>query len=196
MKSGVTVCMPSIPPRWTATGRYMAQRAVASVGAQTRPPDALIIAMDTGHEGVWVTRQRALSSVRTEWAAQFDDDDEMEPNHLERLVAHAEDTGADYVFSYFTPVGMADPLGYFGKPFDPAAPHTTTGVILVRTALAQQIGYTGPAPGDRVAGEDDRFTRACVALGAKIVHLPERTWRWHYHAWTGHPNTSGQPYNW
>jgi hypothetical protein len=89
-------------------------------------------------------------------------------------------------------------------------------VVLVRTELAQAVGYSAPnrcerhkatgprgwhpdcvPPGcDLVGGEDRRFALACYEAGAKIVHLPRRTWRFNYHGYEQHPNTSGQPANW
>ena len=193
----VTVCMPTIPPR---TG--LRARALASVWAQQYPAAALAMAMDTDHAGAWATRQRALAMVQTPWVAFLDDDDEWLPQHLERLLwcqqrtrTHETPAGADFVFSWFEPVGMADHVGHFGRPFDPARPHTTTSTVLVRTALAQQVGFTPPphplGAGDST-GEDDRFVRGCVAAGATVVHLPERTWRYWYH----HANTSGRGDRW
>lgn len=188
----VTVCIPTIPPRST---NRMLPLALRSVFTQTHPAAAVSIAVDIAHEGAWVTRQRALMAVfGSEWVAFLDDDDWWYSIHLERLLACAEDTGADYVFSYFD-TNMADPLGLFGREFDPANPSHTTMTILVRTELAQDVGFTPPHPGDIVSGEDWRFTLGCVEAGAKIVHLPERTWFWNWHPEDSR-NTSGQPHNW
>jgi glycosyltransferase involved in cell wall biosynthesis len=194
----VTVCMPTIPPR--AGG--LRQRALASVWAQEYPAAALALAVDTTHAGAWATRQRALEMARTPWVAFLDDDDEWLPQHLARLLWCQQRTrtsdspaGADLVFSWFVPVGMADMVGMFGRPFDPARPHTTTSTILVRTGLALEVGFTPPPrqlEPEESTGEDDRFVRGCVALGATVVHLPERTWRYHYH----HANTSGRGDKW
>lgn len=187
----VTVCIPSIPPR-----RAMLGRAVASVLAQTAPAAALSITVDLDRTGAAVTRQRALDAVRTPWTAFLDDDDELYPQHLGRLLEHAEATGADFVYPWFEVHGGTDPFPqHFGRPFDPADPVQTTITVLVRTELAQAVGFTAPPDSATVGGqrhgEDYQFTLGCLAAGATIVHLPERTWRWHHHG----ANLSGLP-NW
>lgn len=160
----------------------MLKRAVNSVNAQTIP-HLLITAEDTDRQGAAATRQRGLDQVATEWTAFLDSDDEMDPTHLQQLLAYAEQTEADYVYPWFRVVGGRDPFPmFFGKPWDNAHPHSTTITILVRTELAKQVGFTG-------AGEDFRFTKGCITAGAKIVHYPAKTWTWHH----GPQNTSGRP---
>jgi len=139
---GITVGIPSIPPRAS-----MLARAVGSVLAQELPATAVSIAVDLGREGAAATRTRALRAVRTEWTAYLDDDDEMQPEHLRVLLAGAEESGADYVYSYYTVAGPdgtlmphVDPLQHFGRPFDPARPHQTTITVLVRTDALERIG--------------------------------------------------------
>jgi glycosyltransferase involved in cell wall biosynthesis len=192
-----TVCavIPTIYPRFINGG--MTQRALISVANQSRPVQQVSIAVDTNHEGSWVTRQRALDGARTDWVAFLDDDDEWYPTHIEALLRYARQHQADYVFSWFDcypPEYFHDPLGHFGKPWNADAPHHTTITVLVRTWLARTVGFTPPDPGDVAGGEDWRFTLGCNELG-KIVHLPLRTWRWHWHPGDS-PNTSGQPGNW
>lgn len=193
MTPGITVAIPSIPPR-----TLQLRRAVASVLDQILPASALSIALDHHREGAAATRQRALGGVRTEWVAFLDDDDEFLPQHLQRCLEHATETDADYVFPWFTIPQQPgwDPLNGFGHPFDPASPRQTTITTLVRTELAQSVGFLHPPEGDLVGGnvwgEDYQFTVGCVRAGAKIVPLHERTWLWHHH---GH-NTSGRPDRW
>jgi hypothetical protein len=184
----VTVCVPTIPPRVP-----FLVRALASVWSQTVPIAAVAVAVDHAHEGVWVTRRRAHLMATTPWVANLDDDDELYPFHVEHLRAHADRTGADLVFPWFETVPPGgDVLGHFGKPFDPANPHLTTSTVLLRTELAHQLDLGPPEPDEINANDDMRMVWSAVALDAKIVHLPERTWRWHQH---GH-HTSGQPHRW
>lgn len=176
----VSVVVPYHPARAT---NGLLDRAVASVHAQTMPHQ-LITVCDDSREGAGPTRQRGLEQVTSPWVAFLDSDDEMDPNHLERLLAFAAATGADYVYPWFRVVGGTDPFPFFfGKPWDDSAPHSTTITILVRTELAQQITF------ENREGEDHWFTLQCVEAGAKIVHLPERTWTWHHHRF----NSSGRP---
>jgi glycosyltransferase involved in cell wall biosynthesis len=194
---GVTVAVPSIPPRAAMLGR-----ALASVLAQELPAEAVSIAVDTGRQGAAATRDRALRAVRTEWTAFLDDDDQMLPEHLRILMGAAQESGADYVYSYYTVADAngtllphVDPLQHFGRPFDPAHPHQTTITVLVRTELAQSVGFRDPPEGALIDGqrygEDfDFLVRACQA-GAKVLHVPQRTWLWVHHR-----NTSGLACNW
>jgi glycosyltransferase involved in cell wall biosynthesis len=186
MTSRVTVVTPFHEQR-RANG--MLERAVRSVRAQTVSVEH-ILAEDIHHLGAAITRAHGLHLVETEWTAFLDSDDELDPDHIEHLLAHAAETGADYVYPWFRVVGGTDPFPmFYGKPFDPSAPNSTTITILVRTELAKQVGFTAD-PTVQVAGEDFLFTKGCIAAGAKIVHLPRRSWTWHHH---GGGNTSGLP---
>jgi len=172
----------------------MTRRAVSSVLGQTITPSGLIVEIDTARTGAATTRNKGLQKVTSEWVAFLDSDDQLKPKHLETLLHGAQATGADYVFSWYEPVGFgSDPLPHFGKEFDPENPHQTTITTLVRTELAQQVGFKEPPPGKLIHGqrygEDFLFTVECVAAGAKVVHIPERTWIWNYHGY----NTSGLP---
>lgn len=194
MRPGITVAIPTIPPR-----AAMLTRAIESVLAQECPAAALSIAVDLDRQGAATTRDRALRAVGTEWTAFLDDDDQMQPEHLRVLMQAAEETGVDYVYSYYTVANAdgtllphVDPLQHFGRPFDPAHPHQTTITVLVRTALAQQVGFRDPPEGALIDGqrygEDFLFTAECAAAGAKFLHVPQRTW-----LWVHHQNTSGRP---
>ena len=198
MIPGVTVAIPSIPPR-----ARMLARAVGSVLAQELPAAALSIAIDTQKQGAAATRDRALRAVRTQWTAFLDDDDQMQPEHLRVLMDAAQESGADYVYSYYTVAGPngdlmphVDPLQHFGRPFDPARPHQTTITVLVRTELAQQVGFQDPPDGALIDGqrygEDFAWTVGCAAAGAKFLHVPRRTWLWSHHG----ANSSGRPDRW
>lgn len=175
----------------------MLARALRSVMVQTHPVAAVAIAVDHRREGAASNRQRALDTVRTPWVAFLDDDDEWLPQHVEKLLRLAKEEDADYVWGWFNVIGGTDPFpGHFGKQWDPEDPHQTTITTLVRTELAQQVGflksYAGATPDGNRSGEDWSFTNGCSEAGAKMVHLPERTWNWHH---TGH-NTSGLPSRW
>jgi Glycosyl transferase family 2 len=196
----ITVAIPSIPPRMT---NGMLARALESVHTQTFHPHAHVVAIDRNREGAARTRQRALESVRTPWVAFLDDDDAFMPTHLLTLAQAALATGADYVYSWFEVIGPDgrnygdyDPVfppGHFTDPWDPSNPRHTTMTILVRTDLAQMIGFQSPQESNPQYGNEDwRFTLACNQAGAKIHHVAARTWYWHHSG----ENTSGLPKNW
>lgn len=178
---GITVVIPTI-------GRATAGDAVNSALNQTLRPAAVVLAVDTAHEGAATTRQEALVSVRTHWVAFLDDDDEMKPEHLKTLMDWAVAERADYVYSWFDtePVGCDPfPPNHETDAFDPDNPILTTITTLVRTDLAQYVGFSGTE-------EDYRFELGCLAAGAVISHAPGRTWVWHHHG----KNTSGRGDRW
>lgn len=186
MYPGITVVTPSIPPR-----ALMLARALRSAALQSLPPAALSVAVDVNREGAPATRQRALEAVRTEWVAFLDDDDVFKPNHLELLSQHAQETGADFVYSWFEVPGGMDPFPetHYTNPFNPDDPIETTVTTLVRTELAQQVGFQALDRGEINTGEDRYFTLGCLEAGAKISHLVAKTWYWFHHS----GNTSGLP---
>ncbi|MGX1976990.1 glycosyltransferase family 2 protein [Streptomyces kronopolitis] len=191
----ITVCIPAHPAR-VANG--MLDRAIRSVNGQSLSAAAISVAIDLKGEGAAPTRQRALVAARTAWVAFLDSDDWFYPEHLEVLATEALAHDAEYVFSYYTVHTDAgdptncDPLGHFGKQFDPASPHQTTITTLVRTDLAQAVGFRTPpkklVDGQR-HGEDFQFTLDCVQAQANFLHVPRRTWAWVHHG----NNTSGLP---
>lgn len=196
MTLDVTVAIPAHPARLS---NGMLSRALASVCAQTWQPAAVSVAVDHNREGAWATRQRALDAVTTGWVSFLDSDDAFMPHHLQ-VLAEAAEAGADYAFSYFMIKDAAgneqpgwDPLGHFGKPFNPDDPHQTTITTLVRTELAKTVGFSSPPEQELIhgqrLGEDFAFTLGCMNAGGKIVHVPQRTWWWYHHS----RNSSGTP---
>jgi hypothetical protein len=184
------------------------ERAARSVHAQTLLPDAHVIAVDNDREGAAVTRNRALMSARSDWVAFLDSDDMFLPKHLQWLMRHAEETGADFVYSWFKIIQeFADgttrileddpvfPMTHYLDPFDPDNPIETTTTVLARTELAQSVGFQALDRGEVNSGEDRFFTMGCLAAGAKVSHLVRKSWLWS-HAWLDGKtmaNTSGLP---
>jgi hypothetical protein len=207
----VTVVIPSIPPR-----RRLLRRALQSVEAQTRPADAVIVEMDSTHAGAGPTRTAGLRKVETEWTAFLDDDDYWYPQHLQRLLETAEETGADLVYPWYdvkTPGDgrSKDPLACFeGKPWDPEHPHLFPISALVRTRFTEQaafppvpkpvIGPHGLPENPDFCGDDWPFWCQVFEAGPKVYHLNERTWVYWHHGFSrrGNPvgNTSGRGDRW
>lgn len=195
LRPGITVAIPTIPPR---VG--LLQRAVASVLTQTHPAAGLVIAIDNEKQGAGVTRQRALDMVGTQWVAFLDDDDEFMPDHLRTLWDAVHAHNADYVYSWFEtiPQGLDPfPTSHYLDPWADEKPRQTTVTTLVRTELARQVGFasfseTGELIDGQRWGEDYAFTLGVLALGAKIHHVVAKTWYWHHDS----QNTSGRPDRW
>ncbi len=204
MKSGVPVTV--VIPYHDAPDRasYLA-RAIESIAAQSVLPQAVIVETDILSEGAAVTRNRGLQKVTTPLVTFLDSDDFMLPNHLEVMfdggAAQQAPSGLGFVYSYFMGVDQFDgfipddPLGLYGHAFDTAAPTQTTSVVMVETGLAQAVGFHDQPTGKLIPGtnqrhgEDYQFTLDCVALGARPLHIPVRTWAWRF--WPG--NSSGRP---
>lgn len=182
----VTVCIPAHPAR---AKNGMLGRALQSVVSQTLPAAAISVAMDVHREGSAATRQRALEAAQTPWVCFLDSDDLFKPQHIQRMTEHARETGADFVYSWFSVLGGHDPFPetHFTNDFDPADPIETTVTTLVRTGLAKQVGFQNLNRGEINAGDDRFFTLGCLEAGAYISHLKEKTWWWSHHG----GNTSG-----
>jgi glycosyltransferase involved in cell wall biosynthesis len=193
----VTVVIPTHPARWPRLMR----RALRSVMAQTAPVAAYSIATDIDGDGAGPTRDRAMMAVGTEWIAFLDSDDEWHPQHVERLLACAERTGADVVYPACRVVNpelggeippshsLWDEWGRPGKPFDADLLRERSYLpvtSLVRTDLAQKSTFTPPEGSHH---DDWGFYLGLLDQGATFVHLPVVTWTWHH----GPHNTSGLP---
>lgn len=158
-------------------------RAVASIQTQTIPVEH-VLALDVHNVGASITRNAGLVQVKTPWVTFLDSDDKMDPGHVAGMLTCAQGSGADFVYPWFRVVGGTDPFPqFFGVPWTNESPHCTTVVVLVRTELAQQIGFQD------VLSEDWWFTLDCMNVGAKIVHHPVRSWTWYHHR----GNSSGRP---
>lgn len=189
----VTAVIPSIPPR---VGKEL-HRAVDSVMMQDHPVAAISIAVDVHRQGSAVTRNRALASVTTGWAAFLDDDDEWCPEHIRSLLAEAESSGADMVYPWFSipEAPWGDPWPYReGQPFDPALLDHENYIpitCMIKTDVLRCVGgFESKDPTNPHSLCDDWGTWVKIRdAGFKIHHLNRRTWRWHWHG----GNTSGRP---
>lgn len=200
LQPGITVAIPVHVPRLHST----LDGALRSVWEQTRPPDAVAVAVDSTHAGAAATRNRALSMVRTEWTAFLDSDDLLAPTHLEQLEQRQVETGADVVYPHFTvllPGGATGPDPFFdreGQPFDPKLLETRNTIpvtVLARTRMLLDVGgfrnlNESTEPGASPC-EDFGAWRALLAAGAKFSALNARTW---YYRWGD--NTSGRGDRW
>lgn len=202
----VSVVVATIPPR-----EQLLQRALRSVAKQIRKPDEIVVQLDEAGEGAGPTRNRAILRARGDYVAVLDDDDELLPDHLARLMASAEATGADVIYSWFEHVDWPDwtpqrpdPLAVMyggqlrhplGVPFGvEQAAHMRRyafipACLLLRRDLVTKVGGYPPPDSDayrRHGGcEDWALLVALLDEGASFVHVPARTWRLHHGGNTG-----------
>lgn len=192
MRPGVTAVIPSIPPR---VGKHL-HRALDSVIQQDRPVNAISVHVDHERLGAARARTRALSGVRTVWSALLDDDDEWNTDHIRLLLEHAEETGADVVYPWFTvPEGFDPWPEREGQPFSEELLRGMNYIpitVLVRTELLWDVGGFAPkGPPDNPCDDWGTWERLLEA-GAVFSHLNRRTWIWHWHK----GNTSGRADRW
>lgn len=189
MNPGVTIVIPTIPPRVD-----MVQRAVASVLAQTCPVANILVVPDTERAGAWATRWRGALQVTTEWTGFLDDDDVLLPHHVEHLLAVAAREQADMVWGWFQIEGPnPDPFPHYrGKQYDPASPHIVPITYLARTAMLQRTPGFQPDTGGVWDVQDQPVLDGMCAQGARLFADPETTWLWYHH----YRNTSGLPDRW
>lgn len=187
----IGVLVSSHPARWQSG---MLNRCLSGITSQTRQPNQVVIANDIHQLGAAWCKQNALSALTTDWVAVIDSDDEMLPQHLEVLEREQLISKADLVYSWFEPVNMSDPFPphFFTDPWDPEHPRHTTTTIMARRDMMSKVGYEQTKVEGHPYAEDD-WLLSCglIDLGAKVHHVAERTWRYHY---TGH-NTSGFAHN-
>lgn len=187
----VTVVIPTVPPR-----DELRVRALNSVESQS-VECGLAIQMDWDGLGPAATRNTALEQVTTEWVAFLDDDDELDPDHIESCLAMARLSGADLVYPWFRVVGGTDPLGVpvegqlrnpYGVSFGPeqrdhllARANFIPVTVLVRTHLVLRAGgFQLPSQANSRHCEDWGLWQALLREGAVFAHLPRRTWTWHH----------------
>lgn len=191
MTPGVTICIPSIPPRAT-----LLVRAVASVMRQTRPVAGVAVAVDLQREGAWTNRNRTIDMVGTEWTGFLDDDDELYPHHVATLLDLAAEHDADLVWGWFDVSGGHDPLTEFrGRVYTAADQFTVPITYLVRTELLRAgVEAVGGFHADEIGAWDDQDKPLFhyLATHGKVAVTERATWLWHHNQ----RNTSGLPARW
>ena len=197
----VAVVIPTIPGR-----EAMLERALASVRAQRRRPDQVVVERDSLRTGADQARNRALQRVTTDVVAWIDDDDLIKPNHLMACMRVMEQSREQPDLVYPAPVvrGGTDPTAVsvqgqwvspwgvrFGaeqeahlRRFGSFIPMTH----LVRTERVRAIGGFRPGRevmtegvGRRYRGEDEDYLVRLLDNGATFEHLDARTWIWNVH---------------
>jgi glycosyltransferase involved in cell wall biosynthesis len=194
----VTVCVTTHPGREDQLGL-----ALMSVCEQTVQPRAILVECDFDRTGAAATKNRALARAGTTWVTFLDSDDQMMPQHLEKLIGAQQQSGADVVYpmAYVTnQPGGRDPSDRAGKPFDAAElrrrSYITTTSLIRRDLLVRVGGFC--CPPDSYYDDWGGYL-ALLDAGASFHHLPEQTFWW-FVTGPGFPgqagNTSGQPHRW
>lgn len=164
----VTVITPSLPGR-----EELLKECAASVQAQTVMVKHRV-QVDTAQQGPQLTRNALAEKVTTEWLLPLDDDDLLDPNCVETLLAHSE--GADIIYPFCRMQGRTDwcpnrlfhPKRLFRMSFIPVT-------ALIKTDLFRMLnGYR------LVQLEDwDLYQRAYLH-GARFRCVPEVLWTYRF----------------
>jgi glycosyltransferase involved in cell wall biosynthesis len=163
--SDVTVITASMPSR-----HQLLVEALAAVAAQT-VPCAHLVGVDQGH-GVADVRTQLVEAARTEWVAFLDDDDLIDPDHLETLLAHAGD--ADVVIPHCRFDGPPLPAGYYNRPYDRGELRRHGIFPLTVLARRQAVLDAGGFRDDKY--EDWSLWNRMADQGARFVVVPKETW--------------------
>jgi len=152
----------------------------ASVAAQTRRCVHLI-GVDEG-DGPAPTRNALVAMATTEFIAFLDDDDLMDPDHLEKL--HNAIGDADMAYSWCRGIGTDVPpnLGMWQRGWDPLkilnAVWIPVTVLMRRESFWRYGGF--PVSTTVFDMEDWALWRELGKHLAKVVCLPEQTWSYRF----------------
>lgn len=168
MAVDVTVITPTVPERAIFLGE-----CIASVFSQTVTPVSHLIGMDLSRRGPAMVRSDLIAAATTHWVAFLDDDDLLDPDHLEVLVAAS--AGHDVVGSYCRFDGPPLPDKYCNRRFDLRVlrqhgcfPIT---VLARRQAIIDADGFR---PDDRY--EDWSLWNRVADNGGTFLIVPRETW--------------------
>ena len=194
----VAVVVATIPGR-----EGLLEEALASVAAQHRPPDQVVVEHDPDRTGAAAARNRALDRVECDLVAWLDDDDLLLRSHIKALayvLEHEPDVGLVYPVPRATgPEPTAVTVnGVWRKPwgveFGPEqAMHLRERgsfipiTHMVRTAAVRAVGGFPEGvtlPDGRYRGEDEALLIALLESGIWFRHLNVTTWVWR--VWDGH----------
>jgi glycosyltransferase involved in cell wall biosynthesis len=193
----IVVLTPSLPER----GELLAE-AVASVRMQTVRPAMHAIAIDFENAGIGALLNRLARSADVDWLARLDDDDLLQPNHLEALSTKAEDADVVYSWCEVAPrvvngvlpappavLGQTRrrPTQWFDEARLPAGNYIPATTLVRRTLWAELGGWRedgwrfGGERDDPALTEDWDFWLRALDAGARFVCVPEVTWIYRYH---------------
>jgi glycosyltransferase involved in cell wall biosynthesis len=151
-------------------------RAMLSVTAQT-VPCAHLVGVDPSRS-VAAVRNTLIEAAGTEWIAFLDDDDVLDPNHLEVLLAHADD--ADVIIPHCRFLGEPLPRltccdGYYNRPYvekDLRQHGIWPITVLARRAAIIASGLFR----EDDEWEDWRLFNRMADQAARFVVVPQPTW--------------------
>jgi GT2 family glycosyltransferase len=169
----IAVITPALPERYD-----MMREVLDCVSAQTLPPFLHLVGVDHERAGLTGMLNRlagAAIASGAEWVVEVDDDDLIDPDHLEALASAAGE--ADVVYTWCRVEGRD---WVPNSPFD-AERLTRENFIpsnaLVRASLLHELD--GWRAG--VGHEDHDLWLRALARGARFACVPRITWTYRFH---------------
>lgn len=156
----------------TVPGREeLLAEARASVAGQTIRAEHVVVA-DDHRAGAWHARNVGARAAGpgVEWLAFLDDDDLLDPDHLEALLAEADRTGADVVYS---PPRGHRPRG-IAQPFDRDA--LEAGNYIAVTSLVRRRAFDAVGGFPDTYAEDYALWLLLARLGYRFARVDRPTW--------------------
>jgi len=164
----IAVITPTIPERICEL-----VDAMGTVADQTVPVTEHLIGVDYQRVGPAAVRNRLMAATLAEWVAFLDDDDLLDPDHLEILLSHAAD--ADVVIPYCRFEGTPLPAKFCNQKFSRGklADHGIFPItVLARRSAILEVG--GFWTTDRY--EDWSMFNRLADRGGRFVVVPKATW--------------------
>lgn len=173
----VTVITPTIAERTDVL-----MEAVDSVQAQTAPPFAHFIGLDADGAGPAAMRTAMLGEVRTPLVAFLDDDDLLDPDHLEILVDALERANADLAWSFHRTEGSTAAVTPRPRSDRAAVKLLRGGRNCIPVTVVARAGVIARAGGflatDRY--EDYSLWLRMLDAGATFTCVREETWTYRF----------------
>lgn len=167
----IAVITPSLPER-----RDLCVQAMQSVANQTIPCEHHVF-IDSSYDGPAAVRNFCMARATGTLVAFLDDDDLMDPDHLEALTYALLETNADLAFSWYRKVGRT-PETERVDTWDDYAYGVMLGgrnlipvtVVAKRRVLLDHGGFQD----ERY--EDYSLWMRLLAAGSQFVVVPRETW--------------------
>ena len=168
-RSTVSVLTPSLASR-----ELLLSECRASVEAQTVPVEHLVL-VDELREGPQVMRNRLATSSESEWLLPLDDDDLLDPDCVETLLAFAGD--ADIVYPFCRVEGRDD-FYVVNKLWNERS--LFLGPYIPMTALIRRDFFEMLGGYRKVQLEDYDFYKRAALHGGRFVCVPEVLWSYRF----------------